>query len=85
MADRRDFYYLQLVTESELDDAFAGLEAADRDLVTDSGLIGIHAGLVVSQHSPQNLTVDVTSGSAYDQDGQRMHVAASQNPDMSQD
>ncbi len=85
MAERRDYYFGQLVTEDELDDGFAGLEQADRDLAVDLGLIGVTTGMTVSQHTPQNLTVDVSGGQGYDQDGQRLNIASTQVVDVSTD
>lgn len=79
MANRRDFYFRQLVTEAELDAGFAELERADRDLAIDLGLIGVGYGLGVSQAASPNLTVQVTGpGAAYDQAGQRMYIPSTQ-------
>lgn len=86
MADRRDFWFLQAVTEGDLDDAFDGLERADRALSSDLGLTGITFGLDVEEHSPTpDLTVDVAPGAAYDADGQRCRVSSTQRLDLSVD
>lgn len=79
MADRKDFYYRQKVTEAELDGAFDGLEVADRNMVGDLGFAGIASGLAAVQHTPSaNLGVDVSAGTAYDQSGQRIRVPSVQ-------
>lgn len=85
MADRRDYYFRQLVTEAELDAGFSGLETADRNLMTDLGHVGIVGGLGVSAQVSPNLTVQVASGVAYDQLGQRCSVPSTQNLDCSVD
>jgi len=79
MSGRLNYYYRQKVTEAELDSGFATLEVADRALAVDHALWGVTNGLVVSQHSsPQNLTVDITAGAAYDKIGQRVGVGSTQ-------
>lgn len=77
MANRREYYFKQAVTESELNDGFAQLEFADRNLMVDQALVGIFSGGAVAQHSPTpNLTVDVgTPAVAYDNFGERIFVA----------
>lgn len=80
MANRRDFFYLQKVTEGELDGAFNELEQADRDMAVDFGFFGILSNLAVTQNGGGNLTVDVSGlGTAYDQTGQRIYVPSLQN------
>ena len=66
---RYDFHFRQNVAESELDEAFAGAEDALFNVIKDTGLIGVAANAVVTEHTPNDLTVDV-SGSAviYDKD-----------------
>lgn len=85
MADRRDYYFKQTVTEAELDAGFEGLEQADFDQLVDWKFQGITLGMTVTEHAPQDVTVDVAAGSAYDQAGQRIRVPALQNIDVSQD
>lgn len=86
MALRYDFYFRQPVTESEMDGAFDGLEQADFAFAIDNIFTGIVSGLEVSEASPPDLTVDVSGpGVAYDNDGQRIAVATTQNVDMSED
>lgn len=76
MADRKDFYFDQQVTQAELDSGFAGLELADRDLVSD--LLG--KGFKVTAAEPATvlqsatpaLTVRVNAFLGYDQLGQRV-------------
>lgn len=86
MANRKDFFFKQLVTEAELDAAFDGLENADRNLAIDLNLVGIAYGLEVTQQAVPNLTVQVAGpGAAYDQLGERMVITATQNVDLSVD
>lgn len=85
MANRRNYYFRQQVTEAELDDGFAQLELADRDIAIDHALTGIVRGLVASEHSPQNVSIDITAGCLYDQAGQRVEVPSLQNLSLAVD
>lgn len=85
MAKRFNFYFRQPVTEAELDGAFDGLEVADRAIISDLGLNGVASGLVVSQAASPNLTVSISSGVAYDVQGERISVASTQPLDVSVD
>lgn len=87
MASRRDYFYRQLVTESELDDGMEGLEEADRAIISDAGLLGIFSLGVVAQHAgTPNLSVDVSGPcAAYDQQGQRVLVPSTQTKDLTLD
>lgn len=79
MANRRNYFYLQLLEDDELDAGFEGLEQADHDMVVDLGFTGIAGGAGVSQHSPTpDLTVDVAIGTAHDQQGRRMRIPSLQ-------
>ncbi len=77
--DRRDTFYRQKMKESELDQMFDDAEAADQAIVTDTDFFGVLAGLDVSQHSPNNMTVDVAGGVARTKTGQRTSVPSTQN------
>src|SRR5512143_3630354 len=87
MANRKDYYFRQRVTEAELDVGFADLEDADHNLAADLGFAGVLVNAVVSQHAPvPDLTVDVSGpGSILDPLGQRIFFSALQNVDVSQD
>jgi len=87
MANRRDYYYRQPVTEGELDDGFAQMEAAITNLASDTGMYGIVSGLVATENDPvADLTVDLTGdGTVYDRLGQRIRVDAAQDVDCSVD
>lgn len=76
--DRRDFFFRQRVKQEELDQVFDDAEAADQAIVVDTDYFGVLIGLDVSEHSPNNLTVDVTGGTARTRTGQRVYVPASQ-------
>lgn len=87
MASRRDWLYRQLVTEMELDAAFAGLEAADRAIASDMLPSGIVRNAAVTQRAlGANLTVDVSGlAVAYDQAGQRIAFGPAQNVSLATD
>ena len=86
VADRRNYFHGQVLQEGELDAGFNGLEAADWNLATDLGLVGVAGGGVVTQHSPTpDLTVDVTSVRAYDQQGRRIEFPSTQTPSLATD
>ena len=87
MANRRDYFFRQKVTEAELDVGFNGLEIADFNLAIDHGLIGITDDMVVSEKSgTPDLTVDVSGpGTAYSKQGERIFFSSLQNVDLSID
>src|SRR5687768_2193032 len=87
MANKLDFYFEQLVTESDMDTLQANLELADHQLMLDQGYTGIVYGFDVTEHNPvADLTVDIAGpGVAYDQEGQRIRLPASTNLDLSTD
>src|SRR6266568_7444126 len=87
MANLRDWYFRQKVTDAELDGAFADLEKADQDLVAGLGFIGVVANAVVSQHSPTpDLTVDVSGpGIVFDQSGRHIVFGPTQNVNLAVD
>lgn len=68
-----------------MDDAFDSAEAADQALMSDQALTGVFTGIVPVQEATPDLTVDVTAGTAYDVDGQRITLASTQNLDVSVD
>lgn len=77
---RYDFFFRQKVEEGELDAAFQAVEDAINRGFTDLDTTGIVAGLDVVQQVSPNLTVQVQGpGVAYDQTGQRIAIAATQN------
>lgn len=84
--NRKDFYFRQKVTEAELDAAFDETENAIDRIFTDLGLVGVAFGLDVAQQVAPNMTVQVSGpGVAYDQLGQRIAIASTQNVDLSVD
>ena len=60
MADRRDYFFKQKVTEAELDVGFDTLEQAERNLSLDLGFTGIVLNGAVTENSPQDLQVFVS-------------------------
>jgi hypothetical protein len=86
VADRRNYFFGQQVQEGELDAGFDGLERAIWNLAADLGLVGVSSGGVVTQHAPTpDLTVDVTSVRAYDQQGRRIEFPSTQTPSLATD
>lgn len=83
--NRKDFYFRQKVTEAEMDAAFDDVESALNRLLVDLGFVGVASGMAVAQQVSPNLTVQVGSGVAYDQTGQRIGIVGSQNVDMTVD
>ena len=91
MSNRTDFPFRQILTAADLDLAFANAEAADRDLSADNALAtvdlsqtdgGVVAGLVPTVLGGLTLTIPV--GTAYDNLGRRIRVAAPLTLDISQ-
>jgi hypothetical protein len=87
MADRRDYFFRQKVTEAELDAGFEGIEQADFNLAVDNNIIGVVEGMGVSEKSgTPDLSVDVQGpGTAYSKDGERINFSSTQNVDVSED
>lgn len=84
--DRFDFYFEQLVTQADMDEAFDFAEAADQALQSDNGYVGIAQGQDVAEHfTPPDLTVDIAAGVARDPSGQRIFIPALQTLDLSVD
>lgn len=84
--DRKNYYFRQKVTDTELDGGFDYAENADHYLMSDPQMGGIYDGMGVGQHSVPNLSVDVDGpGQAYDAYGQRIAFASLQNCDVSVD
>lgn len=84
--DRFNFFFRQKVAEAELDAAFDAAEVGLSNFVEAFNYIGIGDGAVASEHSPNNLTIDL-SGPAkiYDQSAQLIKWSATQNLDVSLD
>lgn len=97
MADMRDFYYRQQVSEDELDGAFTGLETADRNALVDLDFIsrddpdptakathgGVMWGWTLSLPGGMDLTVQ--AGAGYDESGQRVATSSALLLNCSQD
>jgi len=83
----RDWYFRQIVSQGDMDEAFDWAQDADHDIVADSDLDGIVSGGNVSQNTTPDLNVLVDGPLiGYDGDGQRLYIAdASQLVDCSQD
>lgn len=81
MANRRDFFFKQRVTEGELDDSNLQLELADHDIKKDAfcGANGfLMANVTVVQELAGTLRIDIGTGLGWDKDGQRV-----ENPNAS--
>lgn len=70
----RDWYIGQLVTEGEMDGAFAAVEESIKHGWSDAGMSGVISGFTVSQHTPNNLKVDVVGGLAVTPLGERVYL-----------
>lgn len=82
---KRDWRYRETVQESTLDSVFDYVEEAINRILTDQGLYGVFAGLSVTEDSPTGLDVVVSTGTARDQDGNRIRVPSPQTVDCSVD
>jgi hypothetical protein len=81
MADRKDYFYGQIVQQNEMDAADDALESADQNFAVDAGLAavsvhpnkgGIMTGLEAS--NPSGVDVRIESGAAYDDQGRRLYI-----------
>jgi hypothetical protein len=72
--DVRDWYLGQLVTEGEMDGAFAAVEESIKRGWSDAGMSGVISGFTVSQHTPNNLKVNVVGGLAVTPLGERVYL-----------
>lgn len=74
MADRKNFYFEQRVTQAELDDAFADLENAEFNIKKDafSGIGFLMSAVTVTEDSPQSESVLVGDFLGWDDLGQRV-------------
>jgi len=84
--DKRDFYYLERVLESDLDQVQAFVETAIKASRSDLGEFGIHDGGDVVQNAPPDLNV-LVGGPAQlsDAEGNRIAWSTQQTVDCSQD
>lgn len=98
MADRKDFFFRQIVAENDVDAAFADLEVGDLRSDIDHGLAaddvfaapfpdaingGIASGLVPSLGTYPN--VAITTGVAYDSSGRRIKTNQTFNVNVTRD
>ena len=72
--DRVDFFFRQLLSEAELDEAFDQAQDAinERTSSLSGGLTGIISGLNLVESDPPSMSMYVSSGVAYDPQGRRM-------------
>jgi hypothetical protein len=83
--NRRQWYYLQLVEEADLNDFQDQIEDADLNASLDAGIVGVQQGLGVDQQLVPDLTVDVTTGVGTNKAGVRLQVPSPQLVDLSVD
>lgn len=81
--DKINFYFDQMVDETDLDAIQTNAEDADKNLVKDIMGSGIISGLDISPNSPADLTVRYSHGVAYDAYGQRIEVPGDGTKDCS--
>lgn len=91
MAGRYDWYFRQPVASAEMDSADDGLENADRNLSVDLGAVLVDASTAIDGGVVNGLTVTTgaltlitAAGQAYDNNGQRVALAAPITVDVSQ-
>ena len=86
MANKFHTYFGQIVTDAELNEIHDSLFDAISRFVEDFGFRGIVAGGTVTQHSPTNLTVNVSAPTiVYDQNSNRMQFDAPVNLNLAVD
>jgi len=79
-------YYKHKFRNSEFNAAFDAVENAFKEFVAAFDYVGIAVGAAAAEHSPQNLTVDLSSPAVvYDQVGNQIRWASIQNVDLSVD
>lgn len=84
--DRKDFYFGQKVTEAELDAAFADVESALQQFIAGFSYVGIAVGAEITEHAPQNFTVDANGPAIiYNQVQERIGWSPTQNVNLSLD
>lgn len=84
--NRYDFYFRQLVSETNLDAAFDDCESALWSLAQDLGLFGVVSGGDLTETSPASLNLNSSQPFvAYDQLGRRIYYGPAQVIDCSQD
>lgn len=93
--NKRDWYFKQIVSQSDLDEAFDWVEDADRDIMADlmsepvSGSVdygGIMDGGVVQEQAVPDLTVQIDAIIAWGKAGERLKdTTPVTNVDLSQD
>lgn len=84
--ESRKFYKGQIVEAVDLNDELGPdgtVETAIDNLQYDYEIDGIISGLVASQAATPDMTVDISTGVAYDGDGKRCKVSSGQNVDLS--
>jgi hypothetical protein len=74
--DKKDWYYLQSVTEAEMDSAFDQVEAADRAIVKTNSLVGLTSSNIVPTPVGAALSITVPPFTAFDKLGRRIPSAA---------
>ncbi len=74
--DLFEFFFKQIVTQSQLDWVFEQAQQADHSIALDNDITGIVNGLDCQQHAPvPDKNIDIVGpGQAYDKDGQRIGV-----------
>jgi hypothetical protein len=88
--DRSNFYFEQEVTQSEMDQAFDDVQAVANQQITDHvdpggdfAHWGVVTGLVVAEQGAPDLTVQISNGVAYDENGDRIpHAGGPTSQDL---
>ncbi len=75
--DKRDWYYKQLVSQADMDEAFDWVESSIWELAIDNTMNGIHDGLDAVQNTVPDLNILISGGSATGKDGERIYTSTS--------
>ena len=84
--ETRKWYKGLIVEAADMNDELGPdgtIETAIDNLQYDYAIDGIISGLVATEHGTPDMTVDVSTGVAYDGDGKRCKVSSGQNVDLS--
>ncbi len=81
----RNFYYGQVVTANEINDAFDQRQLAQEQTQIDNGVVGVQTGFSVSENGVPDMTVVVAPGTGYDSQGRRLYLGGALGVDVSVD
>lgn len=83
--DKRDFWYIQTVTDGDLDALQNLIDAAIKRFIKVGMPRGIVEGYDTTETSPESFNVEVGQGLAFDKDGERLYNSGTATVDCSED